>query len=549
MWNVPHLIQIQKARLALRNGNLDDAFTIVTRERLEDYRQSREILEALVDPLLVRARAHLEARRLEDALADVERAQRAGGNRPEIAELREKVLAEYAQNAKLKQEVHQVLESARRRIEDGRLEECAERLAAVPEGGAEQAGELQRRLEQRARQAKEAAARIEESLSRADVENAMAAAESLKAVAANESETRALLDRVAGALEGAVVRAMTMGNLAEARRLLDKARTLGLAAPQARQWQETLDTAEKTALAVARGDWASALVQARRLERFLPDVWWVSQTNEQLMMAEEALRGLRAGPLGDRFGNAAAPKVPLHALSTCGVPELTSAPPPPAEWIARAGAAQAAPKAQAGPARGRYLLWVDGVGSYLVLSADCVTIGRAGSSNRPDIALSADIAGVHAQILRVDHEYFLAPQAAVAVNGAPVSRHLLANGDELTLGARTKLAFKLPTALSSTAMLELPSGLQVARDVNKVILLDQHLVFGPRGNAHIAVSGLTERVVVSLGAEGFRCRAQVPLVVDGKVCGRDAAVPVGAPVEAGPVTFTLTAAPGEGGRA
>mgnify|MGYP001059035796 CR=1 FL=1 len=38
------------------------------------------------------------------------------------------------------------------------------------------------------------------------------------------------------------------------------------------------------------------------------------------------------------------------------------------------------------------------------------------------VYISADIEGVHAQVLRVDHEYFLAPRGPVTVNGAPVSR-------------------------------------------------------------------------------------------------------------------------------
>lgn len=541
MWNVPHLIQIQKARHALRSGNLDEAFAIATLDSLRDYRQCREILEGLIEPFLARARAHFAAGRNEDALADVERAQRAGGNRPAVAELRDRILAERAQDVRHKQAAREVLDSARQHIEAGRLANGAERLAAAP---AEEAARLRKRLDQRAREADEARTRTEECLARGDVEGALAAAEILKAVAGGESDTRAILDRLAAALPDAVARALTAGALVDAQRLVEHAARMNAAMADVRRWRDTIETAEKTARAVARGDWPEALVQASRLERFLPDAWWAAQAHEQLMMVEEALRGLRAGPLGDRLTSAAA-RAPLHVFTTVG---LDTPPPPAGAHAPCAPPKEPAPEGRGGAGCERCLLWVDGVGSFLLLAPDCVTIGRAGSSARPDIALSADIEGVHAQVLRVDHEYFLAPRGPVTVNGASVSRRLLADGDQIVLGGRSALTFRLPTALSSTAMLDLPAGLQLARDVSRVILLDQHLVFGPRGRAHIAAAGLAERVVLSLGANGFRCRAHAPLVVGGAPRGRDAEIPLGVPVEAGPLTFTLTSAPREGGR-
>ena len=90
----------------------------------------------------------------------------------------------------------------------------------------------------------------------------------------------------------------------------------------------------------------------------------------------------------------------------------------------------------------RFLLWVDGVGSYLVLKSGRVSIGRAGSSSRPDVALAADIAGVQAEILRVDDDYFLAAHAAVEVNGRRVDRKLLADGDRIVLGSRCEITFR-----------------------------------------------------------------------------------------------------------
>ena len=47
-----------------------------------------------------------------------------------------------------------------------------------------------------------------------------------------------------------------------------------------------------------------------------------------------------------------------------------------------------------------FVLWVDGAGSFLLTGSERLTIGRLGSSASPEIALRADIDGVHAELLR-----------------------------------------------------------------------------------------------------------------------------------------------------
>jgi hypothetical protein len=186
---------------------------------------------------------------------------------------------------------------------------------------------------------------------------------------------------------------------------------------------------------------------------------------------------------------------------------------------------------------------VDGVGSFLVLDADRVTIGRHGSSARPDIALLSELDGVHAEILRIEQDYFLIARGKASVRGKPVTRHLLADGDEFHLGDRCRITFRLPTSLSPTAILELGSGLRLDGDVRKVVLLDGHLIFGPAKGAHIVTERAEGRVILSAAGDRFRCRAPAPALVDGKPSGDDEGnleVPFGAHVEIGSLTFTLT---------
>ncbi len=535
MWKLPQLVQIQKARFALRNGHLDEAFAIASQDDLKDYRPCQKLLEDLLDPLLARARDHLAADRHEDALADIERAQRAGGNRPETALLREEVLAAMAHRNQLAHHGRRALESVQRHLEEGRLDEGANRLAGapVPPENREKAEELGRRLDSRKRQAGEACARIEACLREKAVEDALKAAQSLQALAAGQTDTRTVLHQLVRQVEAEIADALAAAAIARARRLLELSAFLPVGADLLQPWVEALDVIDKAAAALDRGAWSEGRTYCTRLKRLLPSANWVVQNETLFATMEETLYQLRSGPVGasasDIKGN---PAPALHLRPTVHVTlpgEGEGATPDNAE-----------PDSRNNLVGVRFTLWVEGVGSYLLLRSDRATIGRAGSSAAPDIALPADLEGAHAQIVRVDHDYFLVPRGPAAVNGTATSRHLLADGDVILLGARSSMTFRLPTALSGTALLELGSGLRMPGDVRHVVLLDEHLIFGPSGQTHIRIPGLRDRIVLSAERVGFRCRAFTPISIDGTLRSRNEVLPVGAYVEAGPLAFTLT---------
>ena len=140
MWDLAHLVQLKKARTALKTGRLEEAYEIATTPEYRDYRQCQDLLQQLVPRLLDRARAHLEAGRTEDALADIARAQKAGGNQTDVAELRQETLATIENDRSEAREIEKsaarsvkekeaILRSVRGHIDAGRLTEGAVRLA------------------------------------------------------------------------------------------------------------------------------------------------------------------------------------------------------------------------------------------------------------------------------------------------------------------------------------------------------------------------------------------------------------------------------------
>jgi hypothetical protein len=102
------------------------------------------------------------------------------------------------------------------------------------------------------------------------------------------------------------------------------------------------------------------------------------------------------------------------------------------------------------------------------------------------------------------------------------------------------MSFHLPTPLSSTAVLSLHNGQRIHGDVRKIVLLKEHLILGPRGKGHIEARGSSGKILLSKEERGLVCRGPEDILVDGKSKGREAVVPLGARVQVGDVSFTIT---------
>lgn len=539
MWDLSQLVLIQKAWHALHDGRLDEAFEIANREGLRDHRKCQVLLEKLVPRLLERAREHFAAGRLEIALADVRRAEAAGGARTEAVALRDQVLASIEAERQAARAERRAVESARARLERGDLAGASARLRPLRQKGRDDVETLDRRIGDARSALAETRQRLAEVLERGDCEAALACLERLSGLAGECFDVRREIDAGVERIQQVVRDAWARGELGRAVRLIDRAAQLPGPARELEHWTAELALARELAAAIQAGAWSRAVITVGRLRRTSADAKWLRRLEDELRTIEGVEREILAGPIGDLIGASA----PAGDAVAPGAPTLAVANP-------REKAAKEA-KPAADPLRGnrsrrRFLLWVDGVGAYLVLTGEGIGIGRAGSSARPDVPLAADLEGVHAQIVRVDGEYFLVARGPVTVRGARVEKHLLRDRDDCTLGKRAHLRFRLPSNLSATAILDLSGGARLDGDVRHVVLLDRHLIFGADASAHVCVPKLTERAILSQGPDGFRLKTTESIEVDGKTVPAETVLPAGTPVKAGELTFTWTPVDGDG---
>lgn len=166
----------------------------------------------------------------------------------------------------------------------------------------------------------------------------------------------------------------------------------------------------------------------------------------------------------------------------------------------------------------RFLLWVDGVGGYLVCLADEILLGQATSGNRVDVPIVGDLSRQHLKIRRAGEGYVLDPLHELKINGRSV-RHstALCNGDELEFGAGLRYRFRRPHALSASARLDPISHHRTQPSTDAVILMAESCVLGPGPHNHIVCRDWSADVVLSQRDGVLACRSLAPLEIDGQL--------------------------------
>ncbi|HMP61035.1 MAG TPA: FHA domain-containing protein, partial [Gemmatales bacterium] len=183
----------------------------------------------------------------------------------------------------------------------------------------------------------------------------------------------------------------------------------------------------------------------------------------------------------------------------------------------------------------RFILWIDGVGGFLVCLANRVSIGQAAAADgQVDIPIFADISRLHAYINRDAEGYLFEAFRPATLRGQPVTRTLLRDGDTITLGNHCSFQFHQPIAISTTARLSLPGGQRLPMGLDGIILMADTLLLGETADSHIQVPGLPRPVallrkkdelfvqsVQDYEVDGVAHRGRCSLLLDSTVSGAE----------------------------
>ncbi len=176
--------------------------------------------------------------------------------------------------------------------------------------------------------------------------------------------------------------------------------------------------------------------------------------------------------------------------------------------------------------RDQQMLWVDGVGGYLVTLAEQLVIGQpgVGSSDGPDLPILADLSRRHARLARTGGRYVLTPYGPANLNGKKLDGPVVVeDGAVIELGS-VALRLRRPHALSASAILTIESGHRSVPAADAILLMAESCVLGPKPHSHIRCPDWRDEAILFRGPGGLVCRSSGALVVDGRPA--DGAVPV-----------------------
>lgn len=168
---------------------------------------------------------------------------------------------------------------------------------------------------------------------------------------------------------------------------------------------------------------------------------------------------------------------------------------------------------------GGFKLWIDGVGAWLVCLGSEITIGGPGrESKEADICLMANISRRHATITRSGETWAIEPHADTKIGERPLHQKAQLRAESrITMSNRVVLGFRVPTALSSTAVLDFESDHRPPQSIDGIVLADKNVLLGPGRENHIVCSHWQDSVVLFRRNEQWMCRSKMNLAVDGDI--------------------------------
>ena len=534
------ILRIRQAECALADGRLDEAFDLADRNDVRSHRRGQRLVGRVVRALVHRGTKHLDAGRLNDATADCDKARRLGGLMPEVAELRSKTADALLARHRAERQQARLVAAAQEQIDRGHLSAGGQLLAAVAQQES-RAAVMLKDVEVR-RAAIETATERAETAIRAD--NWEAALRELTRVrqadTASDADFAALVAKVAHTVRQRAHSVLEAGDLYLADAILNRLVAVDGHGVETQQLRHAVAQCRAAWACIDRSQPRQAEEIVRRIASLLPKASWPNTVAKQLRQAAELMDELRAGPLG--------------LLSVTAMEQMSTQPGPMNPTNPRG-------HSPAGPANGRsphihpvmapampsgedmpsrFVLQVDGAGSYLVLTQPLVTIGPVSSPRVPDVGLMAEAGTSVATVERVEEDYFLRAAGPAAVNGRACSSKLLASGDELALSPRCRFTFRVPNVASTSAVLDLTGTRYPRADVRRVILLDRELVIGPGAGAHVRIDELTEKVVLHVRDGRLFVQTAQPVLAAERPVAPKTPVALGVHMKAGPVSFVVT---------
>lgn len=525
------ILRIRQAECALADGRLDEAFEIAQAEDVRRHRNGQRLIGRLARAIVRRGQEHLAANRFQPALLDCNKAEKLGGVMSEVAQLRAAICDAMMKDQQDHQQQALRVAEAKRHIDDGWLS-VGGRILEEASAGDGRAQLVRQELAAARLQAEDAVVKAELALKRGDLEEAMEIVRAAGLGRSKNGQAGELLGQIKTRTIERIRSDIEQGRIDRAAAFVQRITPLGKDGAEFAELTEALARCRQAAEYVAAGKPASALPLLRKVKAVCPSARWLDAAISDIKRAAEAYEELDAGPLGLTVADA----TPIMEPDSSDAGAVLAS--------AKKREQGAVMREQAMPSDGdslpsKFVMQIDGVGSFLVFRDPKITIGPISSRERPMLGLMADPNTPVILIERVEGDYFVRSQAPIDVNGRSVGETMLRDGDRITLSPRCVIRFHLPNPASTTALLTI-SGARLNRpDIRQLVLMDRDILVGPYTNNHIRTDHLKDAIALFAQNGRLLCRAKDSILVDGRSFDPSVGLAVGKPVEIGKLSMVV----------
>jgi len=516
----------------LADGRLDEAFEIAREDEVRSHRHGQRLLGRLARAIVRRGQEHLAAHRFQAALLDCNKAEKLAGAVPEVAQLRAAACDAMVKSQQDHQQQALRVAEAKRKIDEGWLSVGGRLLDEAPTGDG-RAEMVRQELAAARLQTEDAVVKAELALQRDDLEEAIGIVRATGLGQSKNGRAGELLSQVKVRVIERVRSDLEQGRIDRAQAFLQRVLPFGKDGTELAELAEALARCRQAAEYVTAGRPGAALPLLRKVRVVCPSASWLDSAIADIKRAAEAYEELDAGPLGLTVADA----TPIMGASN---PEAGPAVAPAKNREPGAGMQERAiPVNGSESVPSRFVLQIDGVGSFLVFREPRVTIGPISSSARPMLGLLTDPNAPVILIERVDGDYFVRSPTPIEVNGRSVGEAMLRDGDRITLSPRCILRFHLPNPASTTALLAI-SGARLHRpDIRQVVLMDRDILIGPYTNNHIRTDHVKDAIALFAQNGRLLCRTQEGILVDGHSFDPNVGLAVDKRVEIGKLSMVV----------
>lgn len=463
----PWRIQLRQAEEALKANRLEEARELLNQGDVREYQPAKRLMSELAGRFAARGRRRADLGASSAGWRDLETAMNLGGDDAAVGGLRELL-------------VGRTLEEAERFLAAGDAQAALARLAALDDHHA--ATPEVRRLRQTALKV-DIALRLEREGRFAQAEATMAGAVALRPDLKHLADYQARLKK--SATETVQLR----------ERLHD---ALEHTVSDAKRWNEVLSYAERL-LEIVPGD---------RVAKEARDRAW------EAVRLPRPLAGRGEKPPAKRLASESSDwivaKMQKDVDAHGNRPQ--SSPLPTGEAARMNGHPHT-------PAGQRFLLWIDGVGGYLVCEGNEIVLGQPVAGCHVDVPILGDLSRQHATIRRSGEGYLISARKETKIDGKPIADLApLYDGAMIELGEGVRFRFRRPHPLSASARLEFASRHRTQPPVDGVILMAESLVLGPAANSHVVCRDWPRDVVLFHQQGDLCCRSGGAMEIDGAPC-------------------------------